>query len=359
MTDAVSIIIPAYNATATIEATILSAMGQTHPDIEILVVDDGSTDDSVALVRQLTAGDARVRILRQQNGGVARARNHGIEAAKGDYIAPLDADDIWHPEKIARQVAALSAAPRDVALAYNWFRRIDAEGMVLPGSPSPAVEGYVFHRHLDWNFISNGSTPLIRAEVARAVRFDPALHDAGNQGCEDYLVQLTIARHWKFLCVPAYLTGYRRTPGAMSTDVARMLRSHMQMFALVAEGAGPAAQAIVRGQQARLRVELARSQLRHAAPGEAVGQLRQALATDWLVATRTLAREALARLRKDGAKAGAQGTLRPFASYAADEADGGWQTHRSRNRQERLARLDAGHAARDVRSGIESVTVEP
>lgn len=344
MTDAVSIIIPAHNATATIKATMLSAMGQTHPNIEILVVDDGSTDDTVALVRQIAAGCPCVHILRKENGGVARARNHGIKAARGDYIAPLDADDIWHPEKIARQVAALSDAPHDVALAYNWFRRIDADGRVLPGSPSPIVDGYAYHRHLDWNFISNGSTPLIRADVARTVRYDPALHDAGNQGCEDYLAQLCIARRWKFLCVPAYLTGYRRTPGAMSTHVAQMLRSHIQMFQLVAEGAEPAARTIARGQQARLRVELARNQLRHAALREVIGQLRHAFATDWLVATRTLARETLGRLWKESTVIGTDAALRPFASYAADESDGQWQTHRSRSQQARLARLDAIHA---------------
>ena len=100
---AVSVIIPAYNAAATLERALASVAKQTLSGIEILVVDDGSTDATPEILARMAAADRRLRILTQANGGVARARNAAIGAATGEWVATIDADDIWHPRKLELQ----------------------------------------------------------------------------------------------------------------------------------------------------------------------------------------------------------------------------------------------------------------
>src|SRR6476646_2026610 len=101
----ISIIIPAFNAQATIEETIASVQNQTFSDFEIIVIDDGSTDDTLRIVQQIS--DPHLRIFSYSNGGTSVARNNGISQATGDYIAFLDADDLWTPDKLERQLQAL------------------------------------------------------------------------------------------------------------------------------------------------------------------------------------------------------------------------------------------------------------
>ena len=114
----VSIVIPAFNASAWIVECVQSASGQTWKNIEILVVDDGSTDDTVA--RAASIGDPRLRILRQDNAGASAARNHGLREARGEFVQFLDADDLISPDKIATQVASLAARP-DAISSCAWY----------------------------------------------------------------------------------------------------------------------------------------------------------------------------------------------------------------------------------------------
>src|SRR6266567_4906753 len=100
----VSVIIPAYNACVTVERTIASVVNQTYSNLEVLVVDDGSTDETALLVQRMADADRRIRLPQKPNGGLVSARNFGIAHASGEFIAPIDADDLWHPEKIAKQV---------------------------------------------------------------------------------------------------------------------------------------------------------------------------------------------------------------------------------------------------------------
>lgn len=326
----VSVIIPAYNAAETIDRTLASARLQSHHPLEIIVVDDGSTDSTADRVTRHAAQDLRVRLIRQDNAGVAAARNRGLAEASGEFIAPLDADDLWHPQKIERQLRAIDEAGPDAALAYNWFRRIDMADRVLPGSPHPRIEGRVLHRHLDWNFISNGSTPLVRAAVARSVGFDPVLHRSGNQGCEDYLFQLRIAREHRFVCVPAYLTGYRIAAGAMSADPARMMRSHIQALGLLRAELGRPARRLIDQRRAAYARSLAFKALKS-------GRVTEAAAMAALLARGGFT--AIARPRNATA-APIGSTGRPFGDWAADEDDGPWQTARADAWMAHLARLD-------------------
>ena len=337
MNDLISIIIPAYNAERTIGRTLSSALAQQNVELEVIVVDDGSSDSTAQLVEDVSERDPRVRLIRQQQSGVARARNRAIASAQGNYVAPLDADDVWHPEKLSRQLASLSASAADVGMAYNWFRRIDEEDRVIPGSPRPLIEGWVFHRHLTWNFISNGSTPLIRRKVLEKINYGPELHDRGLQGCEDYLLQLEIAREYRFVCVPAFLTGYRRSAGAMSTNVERMIRSHIAMFDIISERTDKSGRQLIRQQLARLNVELARNRLGKFDGLGVASSFRRALALDMGCTAQSLKVELIRSITRRTVY-GPPG--RPFATFGAVDADGPWSAQRSRDMLGSLEYMD-------------------
>jgi glycosyltransferase involved in cell wall biosynthesis len=222
----VSVIVPAYNAEATIDETLHSVRNQTFRDIEIIVVDDGSQDGTSARVEAHMRDDSRIRLLQTPNGGVARARNIGIDAASADLIAPLDADDLWHPEKLARQVKAMDKGGPEVGLVYCWYVVIDEASRIIGYGIRDRHDGNVLRRMSLGNLVGNGSAPLIRkAAIIEAGRYDPQLRDQGAQGCEDLKIYYAIAERWQFAVVPAFLLGYRATQSSMSSDGRRMLRS--------------------------------------------------------------------------------------------------------------------------------------
>lgn len=126
----VSIITPAWNAGAFVAETIASAQAQTVSDWEIFVVDDCSTDDTVQVVETVAGKDPRVHLVRQpENGGPALARQAGLDRATGRYVAFLDSDDLWLPQKLERQLYFMRQRP--MALSYTAFRRIDESGATV------------------------------------------------------------------------------------------------------------------------------------------------------------------------------------------------------------------------------------
>ena len=137
----VSVIVPAYNAASTVQETLRSVLAQTFSRIEVIVVDDGSTDDTATVVAEIADQDARVRLERQPQYGVATARNHAIQCASGEFIAPMDADDLWHPTKLERQLERFKGGEPDLGLVYSWFRYMDTDGLVQGDGPRPTFEG--------------------------------------------------------------------------------------------------------------------------------------------------------------------------------------------------------------------------
>ncbi len=129
MSELVSVVMPAHDVAPYLEASVSSVLAQTHTQLEVIVVDDASSDATAAIAARLAARDARVRVIRfRTNVGAARARNAGIETALGRYIAFLDSDDLWLPDKTARQLQAFRET--GAALCYTGYGTIDEEGRV-------------------------------------------------------------------------------------------------------------------------------------------------------------------------------------------------------------------------------------
>jgi hypothetical protein len=222
----VTVVVPCYNGAATLGATLASATSQTHENLEVIVVDDGSTDRTAEIARAAAAQDARIRLIRVPNGGVARARNVGAAEGRGAWIAPLDQDDLWHPTWIARQLEVMREGGPGMGFVYAHSRRIDAEGRILYDCNPWAVSGRIYLRQLLMNFVGNGSALLIRRSAFEAVGgYSPALRGRGIDGADDYLMQILLARHFAVGVAPEYLFGYRVTPGGMSRNRRRLNES--------------------------------------------------------------------------------------------------------------------------------------
>src|SRR5713101_1966239 len=221
----VSVIIPACNDAATVERTVSSVLNQTYSDLEVLAVDDGSTDQTAALVQSMADVDHRIRLLQKPNGGLASARNHGIAHAGGEFIAPIDAEDLWHPEKIRKQMAVMRDRGDRVGLAYCWSRAIDEQDRVLWDVTPCNLRGSVYAALIIRNFLSSGA-PLVRKCCAEAVGgYDATLASRGAPCCEDLKFNLDIAERCDFDLVPEFLFSYRVRAGSMSTNFDDMLRS--------------------------------------------------------------------------------------------------------------------------------------
>lgn len=315
----VSVVVPAWNAEDTLGETLASAAAQTYRNIEILIVDDGSTDGTASVAEQFCEREPRAHLIQQRNGGVAAARNAGIASARGEFVAPLDSDDLWHPQKIERQMACIRAAGEDVGLVYNWSRIIGEDGTVVAPSWGMRVEGAVLAAHLKLNFIGNGSTSLIRSSIFREFQYSSDLRNAGNEGCEDFLLQLQIASKWRFACVPAFLTAYRLRAGAMSGDFRRMVRSHVQMYRILYEWLPAQYRLEIRRQLGRQLAALAVTEVRRGRISHGLASLGAALRSSapWAIGE-TCSR--LAWRMRGRMRAGGRLYGRPFGGLTPEES---------------------------------------
>jgi glycosyltransferase involved in cell wall biosynthesis len=224
----VSVIIPAYNASVFLSATLRSVLAQDYPNFELWVVDDGSTDGTAAIVEAFARGDDRVNLLRQRNGGVAAARNLGIAAARGEFVAPLDADDLWEPRALSLWVDRFLACSARVGVVYGWSLDVDEDDDRLTGGFHAArIRGRVLGTLLVHNFLGNASATMIRRSALLEIGgYDATLRDRRAQGCEDWDLYLKLAERWEFDIVPEFLVRYRKPIESMSQDDQQMARSH-------------------------------------------------------------------------------------------------------------------------------------
>ncbi|EKU99181.1 glycosyl transferase [Leptolyngbya sp. PCC 7375] len=215
----VSVVIPAYNAEQFIERTLISVLDQTYCHLEIIVVDDGSCDRTPDIVRSLMNQDRRIALFQQPNQGVAAARNLAIQKANGTFIAPLDADDIWYPNNIEKQLRTIQNAGPKIGVTYAWSFDIDHHDHRLEGFRAANISGNVYLTLIGHNFLGNASASLIRRECFDIVGgYDNSFKAQNAGGCEDWDLYLRIAEKFHFTAVPEFLIGYRRTLDSMSSS---------------------------------------------------------------------------------------------------------------------------------------------
>lgn len=197
----ISVIIPTYNRAAYLPDAIESVLAQTFRDVEIVVVDDGSTDDTQATLRAwVNAG--QIRYFYQENSGVSAARNRGIALAQGDYIAFLDSDDLFDPQKLEKQVALLDADP-EIGLVHNSFRRVDMAGTLLAERDTSKFDGMVYPEMLlNWSVLIPPSCVMLRA----AALTETGGFDETMRWGEDIDLWRRVARHYHFAAIADTLT---------------------------------------------------------------------------------------------------------------------------------------------------------
>lgn len=211
----VSVIIPTYNSAWSVGRTLQSVLHQTMPDFEAIVIDDGSEDNFADAVAPF-AGDERVRIVHQANQGLAAARNRGIAEARSSLIAPIDADDLWHPQFLAETVPALEAK-RDAPFAFAYSFRMDERDYIVPFVKRRRAPRHDFVGLLSLNSVSCGSAGVYRRDLMlRWGGFDEAMGRNGLQGAEDWKMILRLASVGEPILIERYLVGYRLVASGMS-----------------------------------------------------------------------------------------------------------------------------------------------
>jgi glycosyltransferase involved in cell wall biosynthesis len=209
---------PVYQGASRVARTLARLRAQTLTDLEVVVVNDGSTDDTTEVVRRAMRDDARIRLVEQPNAGIAAARNRGIECARADTVAFLDDDDLWHRDKLAQQLARLDASP-SVAVASCYSALVDPDGRLLGWRLGGTTEGNVYREMLEWDMVSGGSVAVVRrSAIEQAGGFDVTLPDRA-----DWDLWIRLARTHLFTCVTRTLVGYTRRTGSVSQSYDRMI----------------------------------------------------------------------------------------------------------------------------------------
>lgn len=220
MSTLVSIIVPTYNRAGLLREAIESVINQEYQDWQLIVADDGSTDDSEKIVRQYQ-DDLRVLYFKQDNRGQAAARNLGISHASGDLIAFLDSDNRWLPHKLAAQVSYMDQHP-NVDVLYGETERIDGSGRTWPGPIRRRFSGIVWKELLVDNFVTF-NTSVVRSGKLRAVG---GMDDTVRRG-DDYDLWLRLARDSVFHFLPGVVTQYRVEGSRISDDVDGRMQSNL------------------------------------------------------------------------------------------------------------------------------------
>ncbi|MBU7583569.1 MAG: glycosyltransferase [Nostoc sp. TH1S01] len=285
-----SVIIPVYNSESSVAETLHSVLAQTYRDFEIIIVDDGCTDKSIDICKSFD--DPRIKIIQQQNRGLAGARNTGIRHAQGEYLAFIDSDDLWLPQKLEKHIQHFARSP-NVGVSFSRSSLIDDQGKPLGIYQMPKLTDitpeYLFCR----NPISNGSAVVIRRAVLDEIKFPENLYgevedfyfDDRFRQSEDIECWLRIAlqTNWQIEGIPEALTLYRVNMGGLSANILKQYESWEKIIVKTqvyhpdfVEKCGNKARAY------QLRY-LARRAVRQRSPEIAVSLLHQAVKTYWRI----------------------------------------------------------------------------
>jgi glycosyltransferase involved in cell wall biosynthesis len=224
----VAVVIPTYNGMRYLPEAVNSVLAQTYPHFTLYIVDDGSTDNTGEYAQSLD--DPRVRYLRKPHGGPSGARNHGIACSSEPYLAFLDADDVWYPQKLEKQVALLAEAPR-LGLVYGHQRDIDEDGRLLRERQA-ARRGDVFRDLLGGNvIIGSGSMVMLTRQI---LEHTGVFREDLKYG-EDWELWLRIARRYSVDFVPEYLAAVRVHPGGAQQRLADLADGEMRLFQIITD----------------------------------------------------------------------------------------------------------------------------
>ncbi|MBC8432937.1 MAG: glycosyltransferase family 2 protein [Desulfobacterales bacterium] len=227
----VSVIIPTYNRAKLLERAVNSVLRQTYKELELIIVNDSSKDETEKAIKKYA--DDRIKyICHQKNLGGSAARNTGIKAAQGKYIALLDDDDGWFPEKLEKQVKHFAEVSDNVGLVYSGFEVIDMNGIVIQKT-YPKFKGNLYMRLLERSMIGGSSVPLIKRTCFKKV----GLFDQSLRSCQDWDMWMRISEHYAFDFIPEILTKMYSHSHQLSSDYSsmipgrtRMIEKHMKVF---------------------------------------------------------------------------------------------------------------------------------
>ena len=221
--DVVSVVIATYNMGHYLPQAVQSVLAQSYPNVEVQIVDDGSTDETPTIVRQWD-GHPRVRVHRQMNGGQARAKNQGVALSRGSYVAFLDADDVWLPQKLSQQMPLFAGRP-EVGVVYSDYECMDDKGRPLPRGPTSMHRGTISGALLIENFVAFPSAVVRRECLERHGAFDEAI----GMGI-DYELWLRLSTHYQFDFVAAPTVRYRIWSGQMSKNYRERYQSAIRIM---------------------------------------------------------------------------------------------------------------------------------
>ena len=226
----VDVIIPTYNGLPYLKDTISSVLKQAYTNLQLYVVDDGSTDKGATKKYVESIKDTRVHYLRKANGGQATARNYGIGISSSPYVALLDSDDLWHPDKLKRQVSMMEQSPK-MGMVYGFCRVINHQGRRV-AVQNVAREGDLYKYLLSGNRIwGSASMVLVRRSVFERLGVFREDFLIG----EDWEMWLRIARDYEIGCVKSYLVSLLALPSGMQTGFLKMARGLDYMLPILLE----------------------------------------------------------------------------------------------------------------------------
>ena len=257
---AVSIIMPAYNVAPYIASAVRSALVQTFSDFELIVVDDGSKDNTAEIVKSLMREDGRVRLVQQANRGLAGARNTALRAARGDMFALLDSDDMWEPEFLAAQLAILEARPDvDIVTGNGWYLEGPRHGELARPYPDPRPDPVLA------SIIGDEWSVFIMSVMRRRVYTAIGPYDEEMRSNEDYDFWLRAAvAGFTFARNDRPLGYYRVRSDSLSASNVRMLRGILHVYRKLGPviATRPAEVAILEQQVSRFETELLAAEAR-------------------------------------------------------------------------------------------------
>lgn len=225
----ISVIVPCYNQAHFLPTAVDSVLAQTFEDWELIIVNDGSTDDTAVVADQFD--DPRITVIHQENRGLSGARNRGIAAANGQFVAFLDADDMWD-RRFLQTCHSVLVSRKDVTAVFSGSGFMDLAGNILPQRNGRGLEPDLVRRRL----MEGGFFP-VHAALVRASCLDDRSFDERLTSAEDWDLWLRLTTHGRICGIPDVLAYYRIYPGSMSTDVERMRVNHLTIIdKLIATG---------------------------------------------------------------------------------------------------------------------------